>query len=129
MRANGKTMNTALWLAQGLLALTFLYSGFCKATRSEAWLVRHGQTGVAGLPAGVIRFVGVVDLLSGLGVVLPWGLGVAPGLTPLAAAALGVVMVLAAIAHVRLGETKTALGVNLPLLLVCGFVAWGRGGW
>ena len=127
MQINSLRMNTALWLAQGLLAITFLYSGVCKATRSEAWLVSHGQTGVAGLPVGVIRLVGIADVLGGLGVVLPWGLGVAPGLTPLAAAGLGVVMVLAAIAHVRLGETKTALTVNLPLLLVCGFVAWGRG--
>lgn len=51
---------------------------------------------------------------------------VAPVLTPLAAAGLGVIMVGAAIVHLRLKEPGTALQ-NLLVLTLCVFVVVGRG--
>jgi hypothetical protein len=35
-------MDTALWMAQGFLALVFLYSGIMKATQPEEKLVAIG---------------------------------------------------------------------------------------
>ncbi|MEU1389147.1 MULTISPECIES: DoxX family protein [unclassified Nonomuraea] len=62
-----------------------------------------------------------------LGLILPAVTGVAPALTPLAAAGLAVVMVLAALAHVR-REEPGAIAVNAILFLLAAFVAWGRFG-
>jgi hypothetical protein len=52
--------------------------------------------------------------------------GVRPGLTPLAALGLVVVMTLAAGFHVLRGEFS-APPINLASAALAGFVAWGRG--
>jgi len=41
------------------------------------------------MPGLFLRFIGVCEVLGGLGLVLPWLLGIRPGLTSLAAAGLG----------------------------------------
>ncbi|HZE40707.1 MAG TPA: DoxX family protein [Stackebrandtia sp.] len=123
-------MNIALWIAQGLLALTFLYSGAMKSTQAKDALIAKGQTGIAPFPVPVIRIVAILEILAAIGCVLPWLTGIAPVLTPLAAVGLALVMIGAAIAHSSLREYKQVLGVNLPLFLVCVFVAVGRfAGW
>ena len=118
-------MNTMLWVAQGLLAALFLFSGVMKSTQSEQKLVASGQTGVEGLPRPLIRFIGISEILGAAGLVLPWLNNVMPCLTPLAAIGLGLIMILAAIVHYRRDEKGTALQ-NLFILLVCLFVAYGR---
>lgn len=118
-------MNAALWVCQLLLALTFLYSGVTKSTQPVARLVAKGQTGVEGLPRGLVRFIGISELLGVLGLLLPWGLHVLPVLTPAAASGIGVIMVLAARVHVRRREYRTA-AANLVLLSLCVAVTAGR---
>ena len=118
-------MNTALWLGQVILAAAMLYSGGCKAFMKEDWLVAHGQTGVVGLHPALIRFIGITELLGIAGITLPWLLGIETWLTPLTAALFGIVMILAAPIHYRLKEPQN-VGVNLFLLAVSVFVAWGR---
>ena len=56
---------------------------------------------------------------------MPWATGVLPALTPIAAAALVLVMVLAAIHHLRHGEAPH-IGINVVLGGLAAFVAWGR---
>ena len=118
-------MNAMLWVAQGLLAALFLFSGVMKSTQSEQKLVASGQTGVEGLPRSLIRFIGISEILGAAGLVLPLLSDVMPVLTPLAAIGLGLIMILAAIVHYRKDEKRTALQ-NLSILLVCLFVAYGR---
>ena len=48
-------------------------------------------------------------------------------LTPLAATGLAIVMILAAITHVRRRE-PSGIAVNAVLLVLAAFVAWGRFG-
>jgi hypothetical protein len=60
-----------------------------------------------------------------LGLFLPWLTGVAPVLTPAAAAGLGIVMIGAAAIHLRLREPLSALA-NAGILALCAFVAPGR---
>jgi hypothetical protein len=67
----------------------------------------------------------VLELLAVVGLVLPWATGVAPWLTPLAAAGLAVVMVGAIVTHARRGE-KQPITLNVILLLASLFVAVGR---
>ena len=118
-------MNTVLWICQVFLAALFLFSGSMKSTQSERWLVAHNQTGVEGLPMPLIKFIGIAEILGAAGVILPWWLGVAPVLTPIAALGFAVIMMLAAPIHYRRKEPQNVL-INVLVLLVSLFVAWGR---
>src|SRR6267142_5794789 len=82
------TMNVALWIVQGLLAALFLVAGGAKLV-----LPLDQMTGPVALPGWLLRFVGVAEVLGALGLVLPWLLRIKPGLTPLAAAGLVIIMV------------------------------------
>lgn len=118
-------MNTALWISQGILALAFLYSGVCKTFLSERTLVAIGQTGVVNLPAALIHFIGISELLGTVGIVLPWYTKLFPVLTPITALCFATVMVLAARIHYRLQEPKN-IATNVFLFALAVFVAWGR---
>jgi hypothetical protein len=75
--------------------------------------------------AGMVRFIGISELLGGLGLVLPSLTRIQPRLTALAALGLVVVMVLAAGFHVTRGEFQH-VPMNLVLGGLAAFVAWGR---
>ena len=77
-------LNIALWICQIFLVVVFVYSGWMKSTRTEKELVAMGQTGVENLPAGLIRFIGITEILGVLGIILPWLTGILPVLTPTA---------------------------------------------
>ena len=118
-------VNFALWVVQGLLAAVFLSSGMAKSVMSRERLRQTGQTGAAVMPMPFVRFVAVCEMLGAVGLVLPLWLGVAPVLTPVAAACLGILMVGAARIHLRLREPRS-VAANMVLLGLCAFVAWGR---
>jgi uncharacterized membrane protein len=118
------TMNTILWILQGLLGAAFITAGLLKATQpkeklpaSMTWTQRRG--------AGTIKFIGVMELLGGLGLILPWAAGIASVLTPIAAVGLLVVMLLAIVDHVRAKE-HGVLPVNLALGAIALVIAIGR---
>lgn len=119
-------MNTLLWSCQVVLAVAFGYSGLCKSIYSEATLVENkGQTGVAGLPQASIRLIGIAELLGMVGIILPWWLGIAPILTPIAAVGFAVIMLLAVPIHYKRKEPKNVAN-NLILLALAVFTAYGR---
>jgi uncharacterized membrane protein YphA (DoxX/SURF4 family) len=120
-------MNTALWVVQVFLALAFLGSGSLKVVKSKAELA-EAMPWVEDFSANTVRFIGVMEVLGGLGLVLPALTGIAPLLTPLAATGLAVTMLLAAATHVRRHEAVPFAVVNLALLAGAAFVAWGRFG-
>ena len=127
-------MNTALWIAQSLLALIFTVSGVPKATQPKPTLIATGQTGVAFYPMPFIRFIASCELLGAAGVILPWLTGIARVLTPIAALGLGAIVIGAAASHSRLAHdqrprrSKELLNVatNIAILAACAFVAAGR---
>ncbi|MGD0435231.1 MAG: DoxX family protein [Bryobacteraceae bacterium] len=113
-------MNRALWIAQVLLALLFLFAGGAKLVVPVAEMAKQ-----VGLPGMFLRFVGVVEVLGAIGLILPGLLGIRPGLTPLAAAGLVVIMIGATVITLQLGPVPPALfPFATGLLLV--FVAYGR---
>lgn len=118
-------MNLALWICQCLLAAVFLGSGALKATMSKERMLETGQTGVREFSLPVIRMIAVSELLAAAGLVLPWLLGVARVLTPLAAVWLAIVMVGAGVAHSRLREPRN-VATNVLLFALCVVVAVGR---
>lgn len=118
-------MNIALWICQILLAILFGYSGLMKSTKTGKELVAMGQTAAEDLSPETIKFIGVMEILGTVGIILPYLTGILPILTPLSAVGFGIIMILAAVFHFRRNEKKTVL-LNLLILLVCAFVAYGR---
>src|ERR1700754_1927025 len=118
-------MNSLLWTGQILLAAVFLYSGINKSIYSERQLIDRGQTGVVGRRPATIRFIGISELAGAVGVILPWWTGTLSFLTPVAAGGFVFLMLLAAPIHYRLKESRN-IAVNLLLLAISLFVAWGR---
>lgn len=112
-------MNTAIWVAQVLLAAAFLAAGAMKLALPRKRLVDTGpaMAWAADFSDGAVKAIGTAEVLGALGLILPAALGVAPVLTPLAAAGLFLVMVGAAVTHVRRGENSALAGpVALGLL-------------
>jgi len=119
--------NTVLWIVQGLLAVMFLFAGGSKLVMTAAQMTEQGNA-VGGMqpPIAFIRFIGVCEVLGAIGVVVPWLTGIRPGLTPLAAAGLAVIMIGATV--VNLTTTVPALAIFTAILgLLAAFVAYGRG--
>ncbi|MGW5641008.1 DoxX family protein [Streptomyces sp. NPDC003832] len=90
-------------------------------------LVASGMGWAGDVPSGMIRAIGVLEILGGIGLVLPAAIDVAPGLVPWAAAGLAVTMLGAAAVHGRRRE-HPMIGMNLILLALSVVVAWGRFG-
>jgi uncharacterized membrane protein len=119
-------MNVVLWIAQGLLAVAFAGAGLMKTTRPKEKLVPVLPY-TEDLSTGMLRFIGAVELLGAVGVILPAATGIAPVLTPLAAVGLGTIMLLAIVVHARRREPH-AYPMNVGLLALAALVAWGRFG-
>ena len=118
-------MKIALWIVQALLAVAFFMAGIMKLTAPLDELIANGMTFVEHTPALVVRFIGLAEVLGAVGLIVPALTKIQPKLTPLAAASLSVVMILAVIVHVALGETAS-VGAPIVLGLLSAFVAWGR---
>ena len=119
-----RTLGVALWLAQALLAAVFALVGYTHALEPIAVAIARASW-VASLPVPLVRFIGVTELAGALGILLPAATRIQPRLTPLAAAGLATVMVLAIPFHTLRGETKE-IAINLVLGGLAAFVAWGR---
>lgn len=116
-------MNIALWIVQVLLAAAFLFAGINKAFRYE--YAHATLPWVKDVPRGLTAFIGVAELLGGLGLLLPALTGILSWLTPLAATGLALVMLLAIGFHATRKEWP-AIGVNSVFLLLAAFVTYGR---
>jgi hypothetical protein len=120
-------MNLALWIVQGLLAAFFGAGGIVKVVQPPKRLIEQGLTWVEDLSPGAVKAIGALELLAAVGLVLPAVTGIAPVLVPLAGVGLGLLMIGAAVVHVRRGEVPF-IAVNAGLLAAAAFVAWGRFG-
>jgi uncharacterized membrane protein YphA (DoxX/SURF4 family) len=119
-------MNTALWIAQGLLAAAFLMAGLMKVVKSKEELSE--QMGwVDDFSEGVIKAIGGLEIVGAVGLILPGITGIAPVLVPLAAVGLGLTQVGAIVVHGRRSEMQNVV-VSVILLGMSAFVTWGRFG-
>ena len=113
-------MTYALWIVQGLLAALFLFAGGMKLI-----LPLEKLTGPVPLPGLFVRFIGVAEVLGALGLILPGLLRIRPGLTPLAAAGLVIIMIGAIAVTLRGGDLVAAM-ISLVVGVLAAFVAYGR---
>jgi uncharacterized membrane protein YphA (DoxX/SURF4 family) len=119
-------MNAVVWVLQILLALAFLLAGVMKSTRPRQQLATS-MGWVEDFSDNTVRTIGVLEVLAGIGLLLPAVTGVATVLVPLAAVGLVLLMVLAALTHRRRGESQM-IGINAVLLVLAVVVAWARFG-
>ena len=118
-------MNVAIWIVQILLALAFGAAGFMKITQPHEKLMTNLKW-VEDFAPNTVKIIGAVEVLAAVGLILPWLTGILPILTPLAAVGLVLDMVGAIITHTRRGEVVPYTIINLVLLLLAAFVAYGR---
>lgn len=121
MRGQGGTrkgMSVALWSAQILLAALFVFAGVMKFLMPVEELVKQSS-----LPAWFLLFIGVAEVLGGIGLIVPALLRIWPILTPIAACGLVVIMAGAIVVSLPMGAIAL-----FPLLVgvLAGFVVYGR---
>src|SRR5437588_7534125 len=117
-------MNIAIWVVQILLALAFALAGIMKVTQPIAKLAKN-MGFVEDFAPWIVRLIGSLEILGAIGLILPAVTGILPWLTPLAATGLVFTMIGALITHGRRGE-YSQIGINVVLLLLALFVAYGR---
>ena len=114
-------MNIALWTLQVLLAAAFLAHG---------WLFLAPPPEIAeqmnaSLPRWFQLFVGVAEVLAGVGLTLPGLTRILPWLVTWAACGIMIVTVSATVFHLMRGEMSSA-AITLLLLAMATFVTYMR---
>ncbi|HEX5438259.1 MAG TPA: DoxX family protein [Gemmatimonadaceae bacterium] len=118
-----KKISVLLWTAQALLAALFLFAGGMKLVLPAA-----AMRGPIPLPTLFLRFIGVMELLGALGLLLPGLLHIRREFTPLAALGLTIIMTGATVITAESGMIVFAL-VPFVAGLLAVFVVYGRRGW
>jgi uncharacterized membrane protein YphA (DoxX/SURF4 family) len=119
-------MNIALWVAQVLLAGMYGMAGGMKTFQPEGVRKNPQMTWAHGQSDTYIRSVGIPEFLGALGMILPMLTGILPWLTPLAAVGLSIIQLLAIfMVHLPKKEYQV-IPVNIVLLALSVFVAYGR---
>lgn len=120
-----KGANIGIWVAQVLGAGLFIMSGVMKTltpipelSAMMPWAGEYSAT--------FVRFIGVVDVAGGLGLLLPSLTRIMPRLTVIAAAACVLLQVLAIGFHAMRGEFEV-LPLNVVYIALALTVLWGRG--
>jgi uncharacterized membrane protein YphA (DoxX/SURF4 family) len=120
-------MNLALWIIAIVLAAVFAASGLMKQFVPKDKLVTSGQGWPQDFSPTSIRLIGLAEILGAIGLVLAAAVHIAPILVPLAAVGLALVMAGAVAVHARRKETMN-IAINVVLIALAVFVAWGRFG-
>jgi hypothetical protein len=102
-------LNLVLWSVQSFLALFFLAAGAPKIIGRglEQWTAFSDQ------PRPLVIFIGFTEVLGAAGLVVPVATGILPWLTPLAAAGLGIIVLMATGFHIRADERLNAVETAL----------------
>lgn len=120
-----KGANIGIWAAQVIGAALFIMSGamklFTPIPELAAMMPWAGE-----YSEGFVRFIGVVDIAGGLGLLLPSLTRIMPRLTVIAAAACVLLQILAIGFHATRGEFEV-LPLNLVYIACALIVLWGRG--
>ena len=113
-------MNVVLWIIQVLLALLFLFAGVTKLIMPIEEMTKQMP-----MPGMFLRFLGVAEVLGGLGLILPGLFRIKTWLTPLAAIGLMIIVIGATVLTLKMGGGAMAL-TPLATAILCAFVAYGR---
>lgn len=106
------------WVVQVGLSIYFVAIGVMHFAVPEG--LPDQMSWMYDLPTWLHVASGVAEILGGLGLVLPAATRIRPQLTPMAAAGLAIVMVLAALWHVPRGEVSNVVFT----LVMAGVLLW-----
>jgi hypothetical protein len=121
------TLNLALWIAAGLLAVVLLISSAKLFVPKEKMAGMGAATRwVDDFSPGALKAIGALELLAAAGLILPAALDIAPVLVPLAAT--GAVLLFVGAVTTRLRRHEVYFVLDLVYLALAAFVAWGRFG-
>ena len=116
-------MNTLIWIIQILMAVLFTVHGITMFNPPPP--VQESVVKKMGYSLGFLKIIGTLEVLGGLGLILPSWTQILPWLSPLAALGLVIIMIGAAVSHARQGEGKQTAATTVVALLVA-FIAIGR---
>jgi hypothetical protein len=120
-----KVWNIGLWVVQALLAAFYAMAGSMKLSQPIEALVASGMSYAGDFPELLTRFIGTMELLGAIGIIMPAATRILPGLTPLAALGFSDIKVLAMGVHISRGEFAV-LPMNVVQLALSLLVVWGR---
>ncbi|WP_027345481.1 DoxX family protein [Hamadaea tsunoensis] len=119
-------MNIALWILQAVLAIMFGLSGLGKLFQPRTRLAAQ-YPWMTDFSDNTVKFIGLMEVLGAVGLILPGATGIVPVLTAVAAAGLALMMLLGVLLHIRRKETRGVVVAGI-LLILAAVVAWGRFG-
>lgn len=117
-------MKALLWTLQITVAVILLVSGYTKV------FLPHEQLADAAEWTGAyteifVRYIGVIDILGGLGLILPGLLNIYPRITGYTAMGIAILMVAAMVLHIDRYEFG-AIWINIFILIASVIIAYGR---
>jgi len=121
-------MNALLWVLQGLVSLVFLFSGGTKLVMSTEAMQKMSPPNSIMLPGWFVKFIGVMEILGGLGLILPGLTKIRRNLTPLAAIGLLIIMIGAVVITI-MGPGVGAAIIPFVVGILCAVIAYGRRDW
>ena len=121
-------MNALLWVLQGLVGLLFLFSGGTKLVMSTEAMQKMSPPNSIMLPGMFVKFIGVMEILGGLGLILPGLTNIRRNLTPLAAIGLLIIMIGAVVITI-MGPGVGAAIIPFVVGILCAVIAYGRRDW
>lgn len=116
-------MSILAWVLHGFLAFAFVAAGGMKLAMPKDALYERGMVFVEDFSPGQVKVIGLLEVLGGLGVILPVLLGVLPVVSGIAAAGLVLTMLGAAATHIKRSEFIN-IAANLMLGGIAAYVAY-----
>jgi len=114
-------VNVGLWVLQILLGLFMaVASGVPKLIVPIEMLPMPIP-----IPGPLLTFIGLAEIAGGLGLILPGLFKIRPGLTPLAAAGLGLIAIGGMAYQIAAREPGNAV-FALVIAVLCAFIGYGR---
>ena len=121
-------MNVVLWVLQGLVGVLFLFAGGTKLVMSTEAMQKMSPPNSIMLPGWFIKFIGVMEILGGLGLILPGLTKIRHSFTPQAAIGLLIIMIGAVVISI-MGPGISAAIVPFVVGILCAVIAYGRRDW
>jgi uncharacterized membrane protein YphA (DoxX/SURF4 family) len=121
-------MNVLFWVLQGLVGSLFLFSGGTKLVMSTEAMQKMSPPNSIMLPGAFVKFIGVMEILGGLGLILPGLTKIRRNLTPIAAFCLLIIMIGAVVITI-MGPGVGAAIIPFAVGIFCAVIAYGRRDW
>jgi uncharacterized membrane protein YphA (DoxX/SURF4 family) len=121
---HSKSIIITLWFAQIILAVCFICGTVMKLflpieKLSSMW------TWAGEISPLLVKATGVLDLLAGIGIIIPTIFRIYSKIVPLTAIGIIILMFSASIFHICRGEASR-IGINIFIAVLASFVFWGK---